>query len=66
MGDRIRQLREERGLSRYALAHLIHCEPISILLWEDGNTRPSAWALERVAAYFGVSVAYLLDGEAET
>lgn len=62
MGERIRQLREERGLSRYRLAHMIHCEPISIMLWEDGNTIPTARSIGKLADLFGVSVDYIING----
>lgn len=62
MGERIRQLREERGLSRYRLAHMIHCEPISIMLWEDGNTIPTARSIGKLAAAFGVSTEYIING----
>ena len=62
MGERIRQLREKRGLSRYALAHMIHCEPISIMLWEDGSTVPTARSLGKLAEFFGVTVDYIVNG----
>lgn len=62
MGERIRQLREERGLCHYRLAHMIHCRPISIMLWEDGNTIPKARSLDKLARYFGVSVDYIING----
>lgn len=62
MGERIRQLREERGLSRYRLAHMIHCEPISIMLWEDGNTIPTARCIDKLANTFGVSASYIING----
>ncbi len=62
MGDRIRLLREKRGLTRYALAHKIHCEPISIMLWEEGATTPTARSVQKMADFFGVTVGYILNG----
>lgn len=62
MGERIRLLRETRGLSRYALAYLIHCEPISIMLWEDGNTTPTLRMICRLADFFKVDTDYIING----
>lgn len=62
MGERIRLLRETRGLSRYALAHLIHCEPISIMLWEDGNTTPTLRMINKMADFFRVDADYIING----
>lgn len=62
MGERIRQLREERRLCWYRLAHMIHCDPISIMLWEDGITIPTALYIDKLANAFGVSVSYIVNG----
>lgn len=62
MGERIKQLREKQRLSRYELARRIQCEPVSLMLWEEGTTTPTARSLDKLARYFGVTVDYILNG----
>lgn len=64
IGDRIRKLREQRGLNRCTLARLIHCESISVMLWEEGTTIPTKRSLDKIAKYFGVPLDYLINGDA--
>lgn len=63
IGDRIRKLREQRGLNRCTLARLIHCEAISVMLWEEGTTTPTKRSLDKIAKYFDVSLDYLINGD---
>ena len=64
MGERIRQLREKRGVSREWLAEMIKCDPISIECWEDGTMTPKPAVIRRLAAFFKVSEKYITDGDA--
>lgn len=62
IGERLRRLRVERGLSQRELA----CEGVSyayISRIEAGTRQPSVKAIRRIAAQLGVSAAYLETGE---
>lgn len=63
IGDRIRKLREQRGLNRCTLAWLIPCKTISVILWEEGTTTPTKHSLDKLAKYFNVSLDYLINGD---
>jgi transcriptional regulator with XRE-family HTH domain len=57
LGDRIRELREARGLSRDALASKVGLSAIYIRKLEDNErTSPSFPVLERLARALGVRV----------
>ena len=64
MGERIRQLREKRGVSREWLAEMIKCDPISVECWEDGVMIPKSAVIRRLAVFFKVSEKYITDGDA--
>ena len=63
IGDRIRRLRNARGLSQAALAEQLGIKPASVADWELGDTRPSIARLPRLAAVLGTTVPVLLEGE---
>ncbi len=62
--ERVRQLREERGWSQGELAEKIAAGPSQISRYEHGRITPSAEAIIRLAETFGVSIDYLLIGDA--
>jgi len=63
--ERLKDLREEKGLSQSALAREIKLITQSaITKWELQHTEPSATMLMIVADYFDVTVDYLLGREA--
>ena len=57
---RLRMLRERGGLKPAHIASLFDMDPISYLNWERGDCIPSAVKIYGLAAYFGVSIDYLL------
>ena len=59
LAQRIAALREERGLSRPALAAALGFPGTAIEKFETGRQTPSQAQQERMAAYFGVSPFYL-------
>lgn len=63
MAQRIEELRSGRGLSRPALAAALDLPRMSIEKFETGRQTPTQAQQEKLAAYFGVSAAYL-RGEA--
>jgi transcriptional regulator with XRE-family HTH domain len=63
LGERIRQLRKEAGLSQAELADKIGADPGRVSRYEAGRITPSAEALVRLAETLNISIDHLLiDG----
>lgn len=60
-GDRLRRMREKRGLSQRDLARLCHIGETQIYRYENGKGEPSADFLARIARQLEVSTDYLLN-----
>ncbi|MGE5579227.1 MAG: helix-turn-helix domain-containing protein [Bacillota bacterium] len=58
--DRLRQLREQRGLLREEVAERLQLSYWTIAKYESGSRSPSGRALAGLARILGVSVDYLL------
>ena len=58
IGDRIRQAREDRGLSQEELGVLISRDQRSVSLYESGNRRIYAHDLPTIAAALQVPIMY--------
>ncbi|PYM09134.1 MAG: hypothetical protein DMD82_00930 [Candidatus Rokuibacteriota bacterium] len=63
LGERIRQLRAERGLQQRQLAEKADLTPSMVSQIESGRLTPSLHTLGKVAAALGVSIAALFDQE---
>lgn len=61
--ERLKELRQQRGLSQMQLAEQTGISQSAIAKWELGKTEPGASALITLAAFFGESVGYLLGLE---
>ena len=59
-GERLQELRVDRGLSQEALARELHVNKHSISSYERGKSEPSDALKIRMASFFGVSLDYLL------
>ena len=57
---RIRDLREDRDIKQSELAEATGINQQTISNYETGKTIPDAYALVRLADFFGVSIDYLL------
>ena len=57
---RIRDLREDRDLKQTDVAKATGIDQRTISNYENGKTIPDAYALVRLADFFGVSIDYLL------
>ena len=62
---RLKQLREQKGLSQYTFAKMLGLSQSAVGNWEAGKRIPDAEMLCIIANYFGVSVDYLL-GRSDT
>lgn len=60
--QRLKQLRKQKNLSQGELAKLVDIHWNHIGRYERGTSRPSADALQKLAAALSVSADYLIDG----
>lgn len=58
-GNRLKQLREEKGLSQSEVAKIIGVGRTTYLKWETGENQPTR-KLDQLSQFFGVSIDYLL------
>jgi transcriptional regulator with XRE-family HTH domain len=60
LGEIIKDLREQRGLTQANLAKLLNISPSTIGMWEQNRRSPDNDALKKIADFFNVSTDYLL------
>lgn len=63
--NRIRHLRQSKGLNQVQLAEKLGVKKQSISNWENDNIMPSVKMLEKIADFFCVSTDYLLGRDSE-
>ena len=63
--ERLNRLRRERGLSQEDLAEVVGVTRQAVQKWESGASRPDMDNLTALAAYFGVTLDYLVMGRAD-
>lgn len=63
LAERLKELRQDNGLSQAALAKIIGVSQKAIDYWERGINEPKASYLICLADYFEVSTDYLLGRE---
>jgi len=61
--ERLRRLRQDRGLSQSDLGGEIGVAQSTVGMWESGKREPDFETLIKLARFFGVSVAYLLGAD---
>lgn len=64
LSDRLKKLRHDRGLYQSDVAEKIGVSTAMISSYESGNKKPQIDKLNKLAAFYGVSVDYLL-GQSE-
>ncbi len=60
VGDVIRKLRQERGLSQFELGKICGMNQVMLSAFESGERKPNLDQLETIANCFGVDMAYFL------
>lgn len=65
MGNRLKQLRLERGLSRKKVANAIWVSEMTITHYERSDNIPTIMNLALLAEFYGVSLDWLCYGESE-
>ena len=61
IADKIKMLREKRGITQAELAKQLGITRSGVNAWEMGISVPSTHYVVELARYFGVSTDYLLD-----
>lgn len=59
-GERLKELRKEKGITQQALAKQLDCNQSMISFWENGINEPTESAIRKAALFFEVSADYLL------
>lgn len=62
LGNRIRRLRIERGLSQYQFAKMIGMDRSFLISVEKGRRNVTLETITKIAAGLDVTLAYLFDG----
>lgn len=63
--NRLKQLRESRGMTRVELAELMDVTKLTILNWEHGTREIKESNAKKLADHFNVSIPYLLGYDAD-
>jgi len=63
IGERIRQLRLEKGWTQETLANLLGVSRLAVARWETGERRPRKKYLDKLAAILGLPMEELLGVE---
>ncbi|HFI0682456.1 TPA: helix-turn-helix domain-containing protein [Streptococcus suis] len=66
VGEKIKQLRKEKGLTMVELGELIGAPQSAISNWEKGDNLPNVGRLKKLADIFGISVEELLGEQTMT
>ncbi len=62
LGGRLRRLREEGGFKQREVADALKVTEQAISMYENDRRRPDYEGLVKLAAFLGVSLAYLMTG----
>lgn len=62
-GEKLKELRIEKGLTQKQLACEIDCAQSAVFYWENNRQEPTVSALKKLCKYFNVSADYLLGLE---
>lgn len=60
-GERLRELRTEKGLSQRKLGEIFNVCNQTVSFWETGSREPDLDTLKAIAVYFNVTADYLLE-----
>ncbi|RJQ53408.1 MAG: XRE family transcriptional regulator [Actinobacteria bacterium] len=59
-GQRLKELREQRGLTQYDVAEACNVTPSLVSLWESGKRRPQPKSYKALANVLGVTYEYIV------
>ncbi|MBO4949762.1 MAG: helix-turn-helix transcriptional regulator [Clostridia bacterium] len=58
IGEKIRRLRQSKGITQKELAGMLYVSTQAVSKWETGKSTPNIQILPLIAELFGVSVSY--------
>ena len=61
MGERIKMLREQRGITQNELAEICKVSDKAVSTWENGRNIPRMGAIQRMADYFGIPKSAIIE-----
>lgn len=61
IGDKLKMLRKERGLTQSQVAEKIGQERSTVACYENGSRKPAVDVLEKIASLYGVTLDYFSD-----
>ena len=61
IGNRIKELRNAKGLTQQSLARNIGISTSTIAMWEIGSREPNLESLDKLAQIFGITLGELVD-----
>lgn len=65
LGDRLRQLRNSRGLTQREVAEKLDIGVSTLGMYEGGRREPDLETLKRLARFYGVTMDYLTGNDTE-
>ena len=63
LGDNIRKLREERGMTQQQMADKLYVSRQTVCRWENGSRCPDLITAKKIATEFGVSLDALISDD---
>lgn len=61
MGERIKMLREQRGITQNELAEICKVSDKAVSTWENGRNIPRMGAIQHMADYFGIPKSAIIE-----
>lgn len=61
MGERIKMLREQRGITQSELAEICKVSDKAVSTWENGRNIPRMGAIQHMADYFGIPKSAIIE-----
>lgn len=62
IGDRIKEVMDEHGLSQTALSKRLGTNPSSVSSWLSGRAKPSSQTITQICEAFGINPEWLKEG----
>lgn len=65
LGERIKLVRKEAGLTQKQFGDIFNFEQRTISAWESGNNKPDITIISKIKDYFRINPSWLIDGFGE-
>jgi transcriptional regulator with XRE-family HTH domain len=61
LGEKIKYVREEKGITQQALADILNLNRVTVTGYEIGRRIPDVYTLKKIADFLEVTIDYLLE-----